>query len=73
MDKDRITGMTKQAKGAVEEAVGNLLGDAKLVADGKRDKAAGKALNAIGSVKDSAKDALEIASKGADDIRIPPL
>ena len=59
MNKDRIAGAAKEAKGAVEETVGNLLGDAKLVADGKIDKAAGKAQNAIGSAKDIAKDALQ--------------
>lgn len=58
MNKDRIAGAAKEAKGAVEEATGNLLGDAKLVADGKIDKATGKAQNALGSAKDIAKDAL---------------
>ena len=30
MDKDRIAGAAKQAKGAVKEAAGKLVGDAKL-------------------------------------------
>ncbi len=59
MDKDRIAGAAKEAKGTIEQVVGNVLGDAKLVADGKRDKAEGKAQNAIGSAKDIAKDALK--------------
>ncbi len=42
MDKDRIAGAAKQAKGAIKEAAGKTVGDAKLTADGKSDKAAGK-------------------------------
>jgi uncharacterized protein YjbJ (UPF0337 family) len=39
MDKDRIAGAAKETKGAMKEAAGNVLGDAKLTADGKSDKA----------------------------------
>ncbi len=46
MDKDRVEGAAKQAKGTVKEAVGELTGDAKLKADGKKDKAEGKVQNA---------------------------
>jgi uncharacterized protein YjbJ (UPF0337 family) len=59
MDKDRIAGTAKQAKGAIEETAGKVLGDAKLVADGKTDKTAGKVQNAVGGVKDALKDALK--------------
>ena len=55
MDKDRIAGIAKQAKGALKEAAGKALGDAKLVAEGKNDKASGKVQNAIGGVKDALK------------------
>lgn len=55
MDKDRIAGAAKQAKGAVKEAAGKLIGDAKLTADGKSDKVEGKIQNAIGGVKDALK------------------
>jgi uncharacterized protein YjbJ (UPF0337 family) len=47
MDNDRIAGAAKQAKGAVREAAGKVTGDAKLKADGKRDKVEGKVLNAM--------------------------
>jgi len=57
MDKDRIKGAAKQAKGSVKEATGKLTGDAKLRAEGKADKAAGKAQNAIGGAKDAAREA----------------
>jgi uncharacterized protein YjbJ (UPF0337 family) len=53
MYKNRIEGSVKQVKGSVEEAAGKLLGDAKLTAEGKADKVAGKIQNAVGSVSDS--------------------
>jgi uncharacterized protein YjbJ (UPF0337 family) len=59
MDKDRIAGAAKEAKGKVKEAVGNAIGDAKLRSDGKADKAEGKIQNAIGGVKDAARDAFK--------------
>ena len=56
MDKDRIAGSAKQAKGAVKEALGKITGDAKLVADGKSDKVEGKIQNAVGGLKDALKE-----------------
>jgi uncharacterized protein YjbJ (UPF0337 family) len=55
MDKDRIAGSAKEAKGAIKETAGKALGDAKLTAKGKSDKAEGKIQNAIGGVKDALK------------------
>ena len=57
MDKDRVEGTAKQAKGAVKDAAGKLTGDTKLQAEGKADKAAGKVKNTAGSAKDAARDA----------------
>ena len=48
MNKDRIAGAAKQAKGAVKEAVGKAVGDAKLEEQGKSDKVEGKVQNAVG-------------------------
>ena len=56
MDKDRIEGSAKQASGAVKEAAGKLTGDAKLKAKGKGEKFAGKVQNAVGGMKDAARD-----------------
>jgi uncharacterized protein YjbJ (UPF0337 family) len=53
MDKDRIKGSAEQAKDAVREAAGKVTGDAKLEAEGKADKAAGKVRNAVGGFKDT--------------------
>jgi uncharacterized protein YjbJ (UPF0337 family) len=58
MDKDRIKGSANQAKGAVKEAAGKLTGDKKLEAEGKAGKAAGKVQNAVGGLKDSAREGL---------------
>jgi uncharacterized protein YjbJ (UPF0337 family) len=57
MDKDRIAGAAKEVKGALKETIGKAVGDAKLQADGKADKATGKLQNAIGGVKDAVRDA----------------
>lgn len=55
MDKDRIAGAAKQAKGAVKIAAGKVVGDSKLVADGQADKVEGKIQNAVGGLKDALK------------------
>ena len=59
MDKDRVAGSAKQVGGAVKEAVGKVVGDAKLESDGKADKAEGKVQNAIGGLKDAVRDAIK--------------
>ena len=53
MDKDRIKGSAKQAKGSIKIAAGKALGDDKLKAEGRADKLEGKVQNAIGGVKDA--------------------
>jgi uncharacterized protein YjbJ (UPF0337 family) len=59
MDKDRVEGSAKQVKGAVKEAVGKVVGDAKRGSEGKADKAEGKVQNAIGGLKDTVRDAVK--------------
>jgi uncharacterized protein YjbJ (UPF0337 family) len=56
MDKDRIAGSAKVVKGKFKVAVGKVVGDAKLVADGKADEINGTTQNAVGGIKDSLKD-----------------
>jgi len=53
MNKDRIAGAAKEAKGAVKDATGKLIGREKLQAEGKADKVEGKAQNTAGKVKDA--------------------
>ncbi len=59
MDKDRIEGVEKKVKGSVKEAVGKVTGDSKTQAEGKAEKTAGRAQNAVGGAKDSARDLLK--------------
>ncbi|MCS6758950.1 MAG: CsbD family protein [Candidatus Devosia euplotis] len=59
MHKDEVEGAGKQAKGALKDAVGGLTGNAKLQADGKLDKAEGKAQQKAGEVKDAVHDELK--------------
>lgn len=53
MDKDRVEGSVKNIKGSVKEGVGKAIGDTKLEAEGKMDKAEGKVQNTIGGIKDA--------------------
>ena len=59
MDKDRIAGAAKEAKGAIKEVAGKALGDAKLVVEGRQDKAEGKFQNAVGGAKDALRESLK--------------
>jgi uncharacterized protein YjbJ (UPF0337 family) len=59
MDADRIKGIGHQLKGALKEGLGNISGDPLLKADGLAERQAGKAQNAAGSARDTARDALK--------------
>jgi uncharacterized protein YjbJ (UPF0337 family) len=56
MDKDRINGSANQAIGTAKEVAGKLTGDAKLKTEGNAQKIQGKIQNAIGGLKDAAKE-----------------
>jgi uncharacterized protein YjbJ (UPF0337 family) len=58
-DKDRIKGAANQAKGSIKEGAGKLVGDPKLEAEGKADKATGKVQSAVGGAKDAVRDAVK--------------
>ena len=53
MNRDRVEGSGKQATGSVKDSVGNILGDTKLQAEGKLDKAEGRTQNTVGGIKDT--------------------
>jgi uncharacterized protein YjbJ (UPF0337 family) len=55
MNKDRIAGAAKEAKGSIKETLGKAVGDSKLESEGKADKVEGKIQNAIGGFKDALK------------------
>jgi uncharacterized protein YjbJ (UPF0337 family) len=53
MDDDRVEGSMKNVKGRMKEGLGKALGDSKLEAEGKMDKAEGKIQNTVGGMKDA--------------------
>jgi uncharacterized protein YjbJ (UPF0337 family) len=55
MDREHVKGAADKAKGAIKDAAGKVLGDKKLQAEGKMDKAKGEAHNLAGDVKDAAR------------------
>lgn len=55
MDKDRIEGSAKVVAGKAKVAVGKVLGDGKMQADGHAQKIEGKVQNTVGGLKDAAK------------------
>jgi len=56
MNKDQAKGVGKQVKGAVKDAVGGATNDPKTQAEGKIDKAVGKAQKGYGDLKEDLKD-----------------
>jgi uncharacterized protein YjbJ (UPF0337 family) len=56
MNKDRIEGAAKQAKGWLKHAAGKLTGDTKLKSEGTAEKIEGKAQNTVGGLKDKVKE-----------------
>ena len=59
IDTDRIRGIGHQIKGAVIEAIGNLVGNPQLQSDGVAERNAGKEQNIAGGDRDLAREALE--------------
>ena len=57
MDKDRVAGSARKAKGSVKEAIGKITGDSKTQAEGVAEKTAGQAQNTVGGVKDAMRKA----------------
>ena len=53
VDRDRVAGSAEYAKGSVKETVGSVIGDSKLQAEGKLDKAQGRTQNTVGGIKDT--------------------
>lgn len=59
MNKDRIEGKVKDVAGRVERQAGEWADDPKMQVHGAAKQAEGKVQNAVGQVKDAAKDALK--------------
>ena len=58
MNDDLVKGRVDQAKGAVKEVAGKVVGNPNLEAEGQVDKAAGKTQATYGDVKEDVKDAV---------------
>jgi uncharacterized protein YjbJ (UPF0337 family) len=73
MNKDQVKGRVEQAKGAVKEGTGKMVGNKKLQTEGQIDKASGKAQATYGDVKEDVKDAAKDVAKRLDrDDPLPP-
>ena len=59
VNRDQVAGTTKQAKGAVKDAAGKVVGNERLQAEGKADKVAGKVQKGYGDAKEEVRDALK--------------
>ncbi|HWJ04544.1 MAG TPA: CsbD family protein [Steroidobacteraceae bacterium] len=59
VDDDRVEGAARNVGGKVKEGVGKLVGDEKLRREGQVDQVKGRAQNAIGGIKDKARDTLD--------------
>ncbi|CAN7156849.1 MULTISPECIES: CsbD family protein [Agrobacterium tumefaciens complex] len=59
MDKNRIEGIARQAKGTIKEATGKITGNGRLEAEGKAEKVAGHAQEKFGRAKDAITKALK--------------
>jgi uncharacterized protein YjbJ (UPF0337 family) len=57
MDREHVKGAADKAKGAIKDTAGKMMGDKKMQAEGKFDKAKGEAHNVAGDVKDAVRDA----------------
>jgi uncharacterized protein YjbJ (UPF0337 family) len=56
MDKDRIVGAAKEAGGKIKQTAGKIVGDKKMEAEGSAKKTEGKVQNAVGGMKDAARE-----------------
>ncbi|MGI4796297.1 MAG: CsbD family protein [Janthinobacterium lividum] len=56
MDSDRVDGAATNMGGKLKDAVGGLIGDTGLQAEGKSDQVGGRVQNAYGSAKDAVGD-----------------
>jgi uncharacterized protein YjbJ (UPF0337 family) len=59
VDKDRIKGGARQAKGSVKEAIGKVTGDRKTEAEGATERTVGKVQSGVGKAKDAVRDAVK--------------
>ncbi|RYY17449.1 MAG: CsbD family protein [Alphaproteobacteria bacterium] len=74
MDSNRVDGAATNLGGKLKDAVGGLIGDTGMQAEGKRDQVGGRMQNAYGSAKDSASDgAATLANQIEDFVHDQPV
>ena len=56
MNKDQVKGRIEEAKGAVKEKTGKIVGNPNLQSEGQVDKAVGKTQAGYGDAKEKVKD-----------------
>lgn len=68
MDKDRVKGKMEDVAGRAERQVGEWTGDTATQAEGMKHQVKGKARNAVGKVKDAARDAMKDKNTEREDV-----
>lgn len=63
MNKDQLNGRVEEAKGAIKEKSGRVIGNPDLEDRGTLEKAAGKVQKTYGDVKEQVKDANKEANR----------
>ena len=58
IDEDRTEGSAKQWTGSMKEKAGGFIGDEKMKREGQAEQTEGKLQNAVGSAKDSVREAM---------------
>ena len=66
IDTDRIRGIGHQIRGAVIEAIGNLVGNPQMQSDGVAERNAGKEQNIAGGNRDRAREGLGRSGVGQE-------
>ncbi len=59
MNEDQVKGRVENVKGHIKEAVGKVVGNERLEAEGEADQVAGKTQATYGDVKEDVKDAVK--------------
>lgn len=59
MDDDRMQSSATNVGGKIKEGAGKALGDEKMKREGQADQVKGRAQNAIGGVKDEAREGID--------------
>jgi uncharacterized protein YjbJ (UPF0337 family) len=65
-NEDEVKGKAEQAKGAIKDKAGELVGSPELEAEGEAERVAGKARETVGKVERHADEAVDKVKKAFD-------